>query len=426
MSQAGVVVTASIATGSGTLGGTLTATTNSSGVATFTNLRITGSGAHTLHFVAAGLLAVNCGTITVSCCRRQRSCRSPRSRRRRSRAASALAQQPSIQLRDASNNAVGQSGVTVTVAIATGGGTLGGTTTASTNASGVATFSNLSISGATGNRTLSFTSGALTAATSSAVAVTAPATPTQVGLTVQAISGQSGVTLAPGFVVQLMDATGAAVAQSGVVITATQATGSATLGGTLTASTGATGAANFSNLNFTGSGTQTVKFTSSTGLTVTSGSISITAAGGFATPNILNNASFETGWNGFTDWTGAASSHRGVTRDNTIAAPDGSWSIKRSWIPNPTQDGGSQVLYHFGQTTSGGGYDRVSLRFSFKLTSSITTIMKFARFYSADMGVNLGGLFIQNAIQRHRVGLGPGGRVDRDEDRAVGGPGDRR
>jgi len=46
-------VTASKATGTGTLSGTLSATAVA-GVATFTNLRITGSGAHTLRFTAAG------------------------------------------------------------------------------------------------------------------------------------------------------------------------------------------------------------------------------------------------------------------------------------------------------------------------------------------------------------------------------------
>src|SRR2546422_5686727 len=46
-SQAGVVVTAAIATGDGTLGGTLSATTLGTGVASFTNLAISGTaGAH--------------------------------------------------------------------------------------------------------------------------------------------------------------------------------------------------------------------------------------------------------------------------------------------------------------------------------------------------------------------------------------------
>lgn len=81
----------------------------------------------------------------------------------------AFARQPVIQLRDAGGNAVNQAGVDVTVAIATGGGTLGGTLTVSTNASGVATFVNLSITGTAGSRTLNFSAPAVTGATSTPI-----------------------------------------------------------------------------------------------------------------------------------------------------------------------------------------------------------------------------------------------------------------
>ena len=143
--QAGVVVTASIATGTGTLGGTTTATTNASGVAAFSNLSITGTGANTLRFAATGLTSVTSSTISLGAgapailtITTQPSSSSA--------SGAAFGQQPVVQLRDASNNAVSQSGVVVTATIASGGGTLGGTTTATTNSSGVATFTNLSIS----------------------------------------------------------------------------------------------------------------------------------------------------------------------------------------------------------------------------------------------------------------------------------------
>lgn len=55
VAQAGVVVAASIATGSGTLGGALTATTNGQGRAGFATLAIVGSGTFTLDFTAPGL-----------------------------------------------------------------------------------------------------------------------------------------------------------------------------------------------------------------------------------------------------------------------------------------------------------------------------------------------------------------------------------
>src|SRR5205823_6045374 len=121
---------AAIATGGGTLGGTLTATTNASGAASFTDLSITGTaGDRTLSFSATGLTAATSGTITITAgTATQLSITTQPSSSAQSGAA--FAQQPVIQVRDASGNPVSQNGVTVTAAIATGGGTLGGTLTA--------------------------------------------------------------------------------------------------------------------------------------------------------------------------------------------------------------------------------------------------------------------------------------------------------
>src|SRR5205807_1202178 len=111
-----------MASGGGTLGGTLTATTNGSGVASFTNLAITGAaGDRTLTFSATGLTSATSGTITITAgAATQLSLTTQPSSAAQSGVA--FAQQPVIQLRDASGNPVSQSGVTVTAAIATGGG----------------------------------------------------------------------------------------------------------------------------------------------------------------------------------------------------------------------------------------------------------------------------------------------------------------
>lgn len=62
---------------------------------------------------------------------------------------------PVVVLRDSNNSFVANA--TVTVSIASGGGTLNGTTSVQTNASGEAIFNDLSITGVAGVRTLSFT-----------------------------------------------------------------------------------------------------------------------------------------------------------------------------------------------------------------------------------------------------------------------------
>jgi len=84
----------------------------------------------------------------------------------------AFTQQPVLQLQDANGNAVSLADVEVVAAIASGGGTLGGTTTVATDANGVAAFTDLSLSGTAGDRTLSFSSSGLTGATSAAITVT--------------------------------------------------------------------------------------------------------------------------------------------------------------------------------------------------------------------------------------------------------------
>ena len=66
LSISGATITASKASGSGTLAGTLTANTNASGVATFTNLEIQGTGDHTIQFTASGYTSVTSGTVSVS------------------------------------------------------------------------------------------------------------------------------------------------------------------------------------------------------------------------------------------------------------------------------------------------------------------------------------------------------------------------
>src|SRR5207237_8749833 len=128
------------------------------------------------------------------------------------------AQQPVVQLRDAAGNTVSQAGITVTAAIATGGGTLGGTLTATTTSSGTASFTNLSISGAAGDRTLSFSATGLTQPVSGTITVGAGAASqltltTQPSATARSEEGRAGQ---PGG--QLRGGSGNQVSGSGVTV----------------------------------------------------------------------------------------------------------------------------------------------------------------------------------------------------------------
>src|SRR5207302_1742788 len=276
VSQAGVTVTAAIATGGGTLGGTLTATTTETGVATFTNLAITGAaGDRTLSFSATGLTGVNSATVTLTAgTATQLTVTTEPSTTAQSGVA--FTQQPVIQVRDASGNPVNQAGVTVTAAIATGGGTLGGTLRSEERGVGEECSTNRAIRGTAGDRTLSFSATGLASATSGTITLAAGAATQLTVTTHPSATAQSGVAFAQQPVVQLRDGAGNPVNQAGVVVTAAIATGGGTLGGTLTATTIGSGVASFTNLAINGTaGDRTLSF-SATGLTgVTSTSITI-------------------------------------------------------------------------------------------------------------------------------------------------------
>ena len=105
---------------------------------------------------------------------------------------SLLSTQPVIEIRDKAGNLAPSATNAVTAAIASGGGTLSGTTTV-LSAGGVATFTNLTISGTAGTRTLIFSATALTTVTSGDLLLPAPVTPLLViDTTTVALSALSG------------------------------------------------------------------------------------------------------------------------------------------------------------------------------------------------------------------------------------------
>ena len=201
--QAGLAVTASIASGpvGATLIGSATAPTDQNGLATFSGLGIGGSGGtYTLNFGGAGLQGVTSSGITIAAgAASQLSLAVQPSATAES--GTPLTQQPVVALLDRFGNPSAQAGVPVTAAIASGGGTLGGIATRSTDASGRATFTDLSIAGSAGTRTLVFFSGSLSTITSNPITVTAaPVSATQSSVTaspttITAGSGTSTITV---------------------------------------------------------------------------------------------------------------------------------------------------------------------------------------------------------------------------------------
>ncbi|HEU5039341.1 MAG TPA: Ig-like domain-containing protein [Gemmatimonadales bacterium] len=148
----------------------------------------------------------------------------------------AFERQPVLQLLDQTSTPIARPGVVVTVQIATGGGSLGGVTSVASDPNGTVTFTNLSIGGSPGTRTLIFAADGFASATSGPIAVGVGA-----AVLIEAVEGggqsatvNTTVPVAPAVVVR--DAEGNGVPGVPVVFAVTGG------GGSLTGATAATGA----------------------------------------------------------------------------------------------------------------------------------------------------------------------------------------
>lgn len=286
--QAGVVVTISIATGGGTVGGTTTATTDANGAAAFTNVSVGGTtGNVTLRFSAvlggvtvtatSGIVAVAAAPWAQLAITTQPAATAT--------GGVLLTRQPIVQLKDANGINASVVGVPVTVSIASGTGTIGGTAITLTDATGSAAFTDLFVNGPTSTVTLRFAAtagGTPVTVTSSGVAVTAPNQVTIV--TAPPSAAGNGVALFTQPTAQLVDGSGLPLHQAGVPITVSVATGIAIVSvvpgsaGTLTVSTDVNGIAAFHDVMLTGVGVSTLRFAAPGFAPATSGNVSVVVA----------------------------------------------------------------------------------------------------------------------------------------------------
>jgi hypothetical protein len=276
--SAGIAITASLASGPGGALSNTVASTDAQGAATFTGLTLTGTaGDYTLSFGGTGLTPVVSSTVALSA---GGGSKLGVTTQPSGTAANGVAfpQQPVLQLQDGSGNPVLQAGVTVSATIASGGGTLGGTTSVLTNASGQASFTNLAITGTAGAHTLLFAASGYTGITSNTISLVAGAA-TQLALTTApSSSAQSGVAFSTQPVVQLRDQSGNNVSTASVSITASFATGSGTLVGTTIVATNTSGQAVYSGLGISGLvGNYTLRFSGTSLTSITTGTIALTA-----------------------------------------------------------------------------------------------------------------------------------------------------
>ena len=186
----------------------------------------------------------------------------------------ALTVQPVIEVRDAAGNLVSTASTAVTVAVASGGGTLAGTVTA-TAVAGIASYTDLAITGLVGARTLQFSATGLTAATSNSFTLTAGAA-SKLSIRTQPVAGTAYAVFPTPPVLEIQDAAGNLTASTATV-TATIAAGGGTLSGASVNS--ASGVSTFSALTVLGTaGARTLTFSSAGLPAVTSVSFNVAVA----------------------------------------------------------------------------------------------------------------------------------------------------
>lgn len=221
----GLLVTAAVASGGGSLTGTTALRTDATGRVAFTDLAVTGpAGPRILSFQAQGLAGTTSGTITLS--PGPVATAVPQAGNNQTvPAGTAVPTPPAVLVTDGSGNPV--PGVAVTFAVATGGGALTGAS-AVTGANGIAAAGGWTLGTAVGLNTVTAAVAGLTPAVSfSATGVVGPAAQ----IAIEAGNGQSatiGNPVATAPAVKVTDAFGNPVA--GLAVTFAVASG----GGSLT------------------------------------------------------------------------------------------------------------------------------------------------------------------------------------------------
>src|SRR5205807_1996505 len=175
-----VTVTLAANPGGGTLAGHPTVTAVN-GVATFADLSIDRvSTGYMLQATGAGLTTASVPFDVTPGAATPLALTTPPSATAQSGAP--FAQQPAVQVQDANGNPVATQGVSVTASIATGpAGASLASFSATSDATGLARFAALTLSGPPGSYTLMFASGTLSTVTSGAIALSAGAA-TQIAL----------------------------------------------------------------------------------------------------------------------------------------------------------------------------------------------------------------------------------------------------
>jgi len=220
-------VTLALATGSGTLACTNTSVNATNGVATFAGCKITGTiGDYTLTASAFDLTSATTDSFTLGF--GAASHLAVTTQPGGAANAAAFTTQPAITVLDSAGNTVTDSSANVSLAVATGSGTLACTDISVTATNGIATFAGCKITGTVGSYTLTATSGSLASATTDSFTLGFGAA-TKLAVTTQPNGAANGAAFTTQPVVTVQDASGNTVTDSSANVTLAVVSGDGTM-----------------------------------------------------------------------------------------------------------------------------------------------------------------------------------------------------
>ena len=274
-------VTLAVTAGSGTLACTDASVTATNGIATFAGCKITGTvGDYTLTASAADLTGATTDSFTLGFGAAAKLAVTTQPNGAANGVA--LTTQPVVTVLDSSGNTVTDSSASVSLAVATGSGTLGCTDISVTATNGIATFAGCAITGTIGNYTLTASATDLTSATTSSFNLTHGAA-AKLAVTTQPSGAVNGVAFTTQPVITVLDSSGNVVTDSSDSVTLASSAGSLACTGNPVNATN--GIATFAGCKITGTvGNYTLLATSGSLASATTNSFTLA----FGSANRLN------------------------------------------------------------------------------------------------------------------------------------------
>jgi hypothetical protein len=247
------------------------------GIATFSNLVINAAGSYILRATDTNPnLDPGYGPFTISGSAKLAFLQQPTG----TTAGSTITPAVTVAVQDVNGVTVPVDTSTVTLTLSSGTFAGGSTTATASAVNGIATFSNLIVTGA-GTYTLAASDGTLTGATSNSFTISAASSATQLAFLQQPTSATAGTAISPAVTVAVENASGATVTTDTSTVTLTLSSGTFAGGSATVSASAVNGIATFANLVINTAGSYTLAASDGSLTGATSSPFAISAATSF-------------------------------------------------------------------------------------------------------------------------------------------------